>query len=483
IHNHCFLSPHTDFSGGVKEHLTVRFFKESTHISLSSPFLHLSSPASPTLSGGLSTMVDNDMHPDEFGKLKVNEMKTVLASRKLKLGGNKSDLLMRYRTWYTATYGDTSAGASGGASGASGGAAGDTSGDGAVEPLSGAAVTIATGPLLNRLLMPSKTKVSPLTLECLQKLRYTPAKQYVQKSSRTDLSNVLKPVELFVDVFIRMIQQMEGNLASEAGDNESRHRVYLKEALPQIRASPDLVPFFTSWGIDAIPGDEELSVGQGVEYETQLALAMDASKVTAEAEARKREGKGKGKGKGKEQPAGNTDQTDEEERRRKALLKELDIIMNALHHRLQRWASKFPARKIGDMLWPSTFTSEERDLLRKYVRNYTNENDLMVPDLSEEDHYNAVMAMYNDEDEFPVPMARSASTIQAVFKEVREKGNRSRSTSRASSQSTTSRGDSPVKRGRGGQNADDDDEDDESEEAFDPAPHDYKGKGKGKQRV
>lgn len=142
-------------------------------------------------------------------------------------------------------------------------------------------------------------------------------------------------------------------------------------------------------------------------------------------------------------------------------LEELDIFNSALHHRITRWSLKFPQPTIGnlsDMMWPASYTTEERASIKKFVHQDLNDHeDLWETDISEEDHISAVMNMKDDETS-PVAMGKLNSVIQAVFLEVRQsridsrrsQSTASQRTSLAPSTATTSRIPSPKKgQGRG----------------------------------
>lgn len=64
------------------------------------------------------------------------------------------------------------------------------------------------------------------------------------------------------------------------------------------------------------------------------------------------------------------------EANRKALLAELDVMNNALQHRLACWARTFPRPKLEDMHWPMSYNEDERKQISGFVRKYLDENDL-----------------------------------------------------------------------------------------------------------
>jgi hypothetical protein len=219
-----------------------------------------------------------------------------------------------------------------------------------------------TIPLLDRLLFPAKHKVSKVTLDCLKRLRYTPAAQFCQKAAAKDVSETLEPVELFVDIFTKSLKQV--NMTSEMGQNEAALRCFIIENLPEIRAPRELTNFFNDWNIKVILFEPE-----GAEFNAHLATALEASKATAQAEATQRQTK-----------SGTHLQLEkdkEAEVERKVFLQELDVISCAIRHRLTRWATTFPQRTLADQLWTSTFSTEDRKTLRNYVAKYVDDNDFV----------------------------------------------------------------------------------------------------------
>lgn len=293
---------------------------------------------------------------------------------------------------------------------------------------------VRTVPLLNRLLMPKRMKVSAVTLDCLKRLRYSPGTEYRQKAPGKDFSEVLRPLELFVETFLKTLKQVQ--MTSEFGENESSLRAFLSANLPKIRASDELKGFFASWNIKVIAQDHRSPSPIDAELDIQLRLAMDASRVTAR---REREH-------GEVQEVHNEEMDEEAaEHSRKALLSELDAINLAVQHRLVRWAAKAPKRRMVDQLWPTTFSTEERKSIRKYVTNYIDEHDWIETDMAEQDKVNAVRAM-QDDDEFPVAMARTAAVIQAALLEMIRLGKIKHDRSQSEVTRSPSRTQSPAKR-------------------------------------
>ncbi|KAL5372898.1 hypothetical protein DPSP01_013127 [Paraphaeosphaeria sporulosa] len=413
-------------------------------------------------------MADSTTHPDEFDRLKNPEMRQILAANLLRVSGNKSELKLRYKTWFNAQDGTkniaaTAAGSSAiaGPSTAAGAssvvdpsAAGDVA---TVSAASEAPSTTALNPttqvltirMLDRLFVPSEEKVSSVMLRCLKSLRYTPGENYKEKDPEKDFSDTLKPLVVFVSAFQSAMRKVQ--LAPDAGENETAARAYLKEALSKIVAPQELSLFFTGWGVAVEPEiDDASEVGrtEEAELDAQLGMAIDNSIVTAEAEARQREGSASpyiGSS------TGNED--DEEEQRRKELLRELDIVNTALHHRLVRWSSAFPKRPLSAMLWPVTYSSAECKQIRTFVRAYLKANELDNADpIDKEQETNAVNAILND-DEFPVATGRIDSVVKAVFLELRDNNmrvvrSRSQSIATATNSRATSRNPSPVKQQR-----------------------------------
>ncbi|RYN35165.1 hypothetical protein AA0119_g1229 [Alternaria tenuissima] len=206
-------------------------------------------------------MATRPLYPNAFGKLNKDAIKAELSSHKLKVGGNKPDLLARYRAWYDAQAGPT---ASASSAGPSTGAGPSTAGaeapedEEAMEVLSTADEThaavietlldpsnkVATVPMLSRLIAPSKLYVSAVTLACVKKLRYTPGENFRTKPRGKDLSDTLLPIQRFVDVLLREMKHVR--LTSEAGENKSALRSYVKQTLPRIEAPVELAQFFAA---------------------------------------------------------------------------------------------------------------------------------------------------------------------------------------------------------------------------------------------
>jgi hypothetical protein len=356
------------------------------------------------------------------------------------MGGNKPDLLARYRQWWTSQLGAT-AGPSVGAAGPSttGPPAPAATPESTTETILDISGSVGTVPMLARLLVPKKLKLSAVTRECVQKLRYTPGKDFRNKAREKDFSEVLKPLQLFVDVFLKTMAEVR--VTSEAGENESALRQFLQDRLPKVRAAAELSHFFAAWGIEVTTNSDGSPLSHGAEYDTQMQMALEMSRVTAQAEAEQR----------------HVDEAEveamslEEEDNRKALLQELDVINCALQHRLVRWSTKLPERSVADQLWPTTFSTEDRKAIRKFVHEYMTSHELTDAELSEQAKLAAIAEMQYDED-FPVNLGRSASVIKAVLLESRF-GEARRSRSRSESQvtqtpSVASRSLSPVKRMR-----------------------------------
>jgi hypothetical protein len=301
---------------------------------------------------------------------------------------------------------------------------------------------VSTVPLIQRLLVPAKLKVSLATLACVKALQYTPGANFRTKAPGKDFSETLKPLELFTDIFLKTMKQVK--MTADAGENESALRCFLSETLPEIRASSELAKFFASWNIKVVRGDSRTHTPDA-EFETNMSRAMEASILTAQSEATQR------------QDEGSIQDEDVAEQERKLLLRELDIVASALQHRLVRWAANLPRRSATDQLWPSTFTTEERKALRAYVLEYAKDADLLGEELSEQEKLNAIKAIQHADD-FPIELARTASVIQAILLEVRfGDQRRSRSQSEATP-SIASRNPSPVKGlSRTPRSADDDD--------------------------
>lgn len=170
-------------------------------------------------------------------------------------------------------------------------------------------------------------------------------------------------------------------------------------------------------------------------------MALGASRITVQAEAEQRE----------MDDEERESQLVEAEERRKALLQELDVLNNAIQHRLVRWAASLPERALADQLWPQTYSTDEKKAIRGYFKEYVREHGLLESELDEQELVDVIDAIKED-DAFPVELARSASVIQAVLLEFRGKeAQRARSQSTAATPSASrSRSVSPVKRGRGG---------------------------------
>ncbi|RYN41212.1 hypothetical protein AA0112_g2300 [Alternaria arborescens] len=387
-------------------------------------------------------------------------MKAELSSHKLKVGGNKPDLLARYRAWYDAQAGPTASASSAGPStgaGPSTASAEAPEDEEAMEVLSTADEThaavietlldpsnkVATVPMLSRLIAPTKLHVSAVTLACVEKLRYTPGENFRTKPRGKDLSDTLLPIQRFVDVLLREMKHVR--LTSEAGENESALRSYVKQTLPRIEAPVELAQFFAAWDISIKTNNSPSPPAYDTEYDAQMEMALHASRATALAESQQRD----------MDDNEREEQLHEAEEHRKALLQELDVVNNAIQHRLVRWSTTLPHRALADQLWPSTYSTVEKKAIRNYVTEYLTEHDLLEGEVDEQDKLNAIKEMQND-DAFPVELARSAAIIQAVFLESRfgeARRSRSQSEVTATPSVATSRSMSPVKRGRRGSSA------------------------------
>lgn len=223
-------------------------------------------------------------------------------------------------------------------------------------------------------------RVSEITATCLKLLKYTPGKNYRQKSTSEDLSEALRPLRVFVDAFSNSLAQVV--VTPDAGENEQTLRVYITENIPKIDAPRELVPFFRSWNIATV----ELYMQAGVDQLEQ----QDADETPGVLSGDISEG----------------------------LSNELDIINNALNHRLARWAASLPERRVQDQLWPTTFNMSNRTAIRKYIQQYIKDNALAEKEVSEADIRTVVRNVTQD-DKFPVPVAKSDAVIQAAFKEIR----------------------------------------------------------------
>ncbi|KAF2680994.1 hypothetical protein K458DRAFT_392221 [Lentithecium fluviatile CBS 122367] len=132
---------------------------------------------------------------------------------------------------------------------------------------------------------------------------------------------------------------------------------------------------------------------------------------------------------------------------------------------------KLPREAIDEMMWPIFFPAGERNEIKGYVRGHLDKDEaLWNEDLLGEDLSAVILATKNSED-FSIDDARSASTIQAVVKELRnyKHGHARRNASRLStasrfSQSTiepTKKGPFLTKKGKRTRKEETDEEEDE----------------------
>lgn len=239
--------------------------------------------------------------------------------------------------------------------------------------------------MLERLLLQDKTVVSAATIDCLKRLKYTPGINYKTKPNGDDLSPYLEPVTKFVEAFLASIDKTP--LTTNAGDNERAFRSVLTAQLPEISASSGLVPFSTSWGIE-VKDDGDLQCHQEQKFKQEL----DNSAYEDDEQAKDR---------------------------RKEISQELDIFNSALHHRIARWTATFPRSSSTEPMWPLSFNEEEREAIKGFVRKYMNKHfRLWGLSIDKELEVGAVMEMFDDDD-FPVPLAKSAVIIQAVLFDLR----------------------------------------------------------------
>ncbi|CAE7216409.1 hypothetical protein PTTW11_10821 [Pyrenophora teres f. teres] len=388
--------------------------------------------------GFLCGMASARMHPVVFAKLKKDAMKAHLVSIGLAIGGNKPDLLSRYKAWASTQSQATISNASA----VLGGSTLDTSLPNVAEITSAPEPVTMTSfdtsnegrtvPLLERLLLPERKQLSVVTLSCLERLRYTPGAKFRKKAPEKDISGKLKRLETFVDTFLQTLGQV--NMASEMGENETALRCFISQNLPEVRAPSELADFFASWNIKVVSEDNMALDFHGPEFDAQLAMALEASQLTVQFEAAQRQTKDHA-----------PEQSEEAEQGAKAVSQELDVVTCAIQHRLTRWATTFPKRTMANQLWPSTFSAEERKIIRSYIVAYLDSHELNDPNISEDAQMNAIKEMQGADD-FPVNMAKSANVIRAAFLDVRlGNARRTRAELKAMQTASTDSGDpSPV---------------------------------------
>jgi hypothetical protein len=318
--------------------------------------------------------------------------------------------------------------------------------------------------LLERLFIKKKTSVSQVILDAVHKLQYTPGKGFRRKSQNKDLSDLLAPVGLFTDTFLRVLDSMV--LTPKASRNLVSVRINMVKQMPKISADSQLVSFFAAWGIEAFSGSKSPSPrGDNIE-ELELQRALQASVVSAVEDAARREA---------EEDDMLLDEPEdpntaaaaaqaEAEKFRKAILQELDIVNSALMHRLTRWSREFPKPKPEDMHWPNSFDHDERKKIKSFIRHYLDEHDMWVRDIDSGEQSEAIDEMKEHAD-FPLEHARITAVIQLCFLELRKDRKRYSKTpdSRASSV-TSSRDHSPVKQSTEGRSRDEGDDDDEGDQ-------------------
>jgi hypothetical protein len=296
--------------------------------------------------------------------------------------------------------------------------------------------------LFERLFVKDKTSLSPVILDAIRKLQYTPGREFRRKGQNKDLSGLLGPVGIFTDTFLRVLDNMV--LSPKASRNLVSVRINMKKQMPVIVADPRLAPFFAAWGINVINASKSPSPRPDDVEERQVQMALQASTASAAAEAARREAED-ADDESRDADAATAAQAEAEESLR-AILQELDIVNSALMHRLARWSRRFPKPKPEDLMWPNSFNKDERKQISSFVRRYIEDHDMWLKELDTGEQTEAIEEM-KDHADFPLDHARNSAVIQLCFISLRKDRRRYSQTpdSRETSIAGSSRGPSPVK--------------------------------------
>lgn len=92
--------------------------------------------------------------------------------------------------------------------------------------------------------------ISGATDACLVYLRSTAAKSHSRKSPAEDLSNTLRPLEIYVAHLSEALTTVSRHLSSHHGENFAKLQQLMAEMVPSINASPILKPFFDAVGVE-----------------------------------------------------------------------------------------------------------------------------------------------------------------------------------------------------------------------------------------
>jgi hypothetical protein len=266
--------------------------------------------------------------------------------------------------------------------------------------------------ILSQLLFPPRTRISAITAECLEILKYHKRREF-KVSETLDLSDELSAVKVFVEQWsAAQVTLSKDGLSSSRASNLYRLKATLNSRVPSISVSNAAVgSFLSKWGVNNVTQSEG-------DDEAALQMAIQASLMQT------------GTG------ASAIDDT--------ALELELAVIDTATTYRLSRWTSSFPENP-DDVQWPTSFTTDEKKQMRDFVRDFLGDSpDMWTEDRSREDLASDVAEIRSSDDfaEFPVEKGKAASILQQVLKDVRNTKARSESRSTSRSQSRSERSES-----------------------------------------
>jgi hypothetical protein len=266
--------------------------------------------------------------------------------------------------------------------------------------------------ILSKLLLPPSTRVSRITSECLETLKYHKRNEFKVKNT-LDLSEELSAVKVFVEQWsTAQLAVSKAGLSTSSASNLYQMNAMLNSRVPSMSvSSPAIASFLFKWGVKNVTqseGDDDAAL--------QMAIQASLMQTGTEASA--------------------TDDT--------ALESELAIIDNAITYRRSRWMSSFP-ENLDDVQWPTSFTTDEKKQMRDFVRDFLSDNpEMWTEDRSKEDLASDVAEIRSSDNfaEFPVEKGKVASIIQQVLKDVRNTKARSESRSKSRSKSRSERSES-----------------------------------------
>jgi hypothetical protein len=268
--------------------------------------------------------------------------------------------------------------------------------------------------VLSKLLLPPRVRISAITSECLELLKYRKRGEFEAKKDTLDLSDELSAVKVFVEQWSTVqLALSKAGLSNNRATNLYQLNDMLNTRVPSICVSnPAVGSFLSKWGVKNITqsvDDDEAALQMGIQASVmQMGIHASATDDTAlESE----------------------------------LESELAVVDNAIAYRLSRWMSSFPENP-DDVQWPTSFTNAEKKEMRDFVRAFLGDDtEMWSEDRTSEELASDVAEIRNSDDfaEFPVEKGKAASIIQQVLKDVRNTKARSESRSKSRSKSRSER--------------------------------------------